>query len=324
MQKARNSSPAVSVIIPNYNHARYLWQRIESVLTQRLTNFELIILDDASVDGSVEIIKRFASTDSRISFYPSAKNSGSPFIQWNKGVRLAKAKLIWIAESDDTASPDFLEKMVNVHSENKDVSLSFCESNRMNDNGEITGSWKTFTDNFNIDVFESDFVMRGIDFIESFLIVKNVIPNASGVVFKKSIYNEVGGTDETLKTNSDWLTWLKLLLKHDVAFVAEPLNNFRYHAASVIAKAHTSNEGTYKEQYDLSMRRLFEKYCDGSNIKLSKTILDTNRKYMSYDYGNKGIYLFKKGRYLNALTNLIRASTYPKPTLGYFRRLVNE
>lgn len=314
--------PAVSVIIPNYNHARYLQQRIESVLLQTFTDFELIILDDASTDNSKEIIEKFRVEDSRISFYPFTKNSGSPFIQWNKGVRLAKANLVWIAESDDIASPDFLQVMVDKHNNNSQISLAFCQSNRMSDKGEITGSWKTFTDDLNSDLFRNDFVMKGIDFINHFLIHKNVIPNASAVLFKKNIYDEVDGANERLKTNSDWLTWLKMLLKYDIAFIARPLNNFRYHSQSVIARLDNNESNNYKEQYDLTMRREFEKYCAASSVILPAGIIKENKKYQSFDYGNKGMYQFTKGESLKGLINVCRASLSPKPTLGYFRRLI--
>jgi len=292
------------------------------VLSQTFTDFELIILDDASTDNSKEVIERFTNLKRSISFYPSEKNSGSPFIQWNKGVRLAKAKLVWIAESDDVASPDFLQVMVDKHFSEPEIALSFSESNRMSDNGTITGSWKTFTDEFNTDAFNSDFVMKGRDFINNFLIHRNVIPNASGVVFKKKVYNEVGGANESLESNSDWLTWLKMLLKYDIAFIAKPLNNFRYHARSVIARLHSNQSNNYKEQYDLTMRNEFEKYCRTISIILPESIIQQNRKYRSFDYGNMGMYQITKGEAFIGLINLLRASLSPKPTLGYFRRLI--
>lgn len=323
MESLRNSFPAVTVIIPNFNHARYLPQRVESVLGQTFTNFELIILDDASTDNSKEIIERYSRQDNRISFYPSTNNSGSPFVQWNKGVKLATANLVWIAESDDVAAPDFLQTMVAIHDNHPAISLAYCQSNRMSDEGTITGTWETFTDNFD-GTFSNDFVMNGINFIENFLIHKNIIPNASGVLFKKNIYNEVQGADEKLKTNSDWLTWLKMLLKHDIAFVSSHLNNFRYHAQSVIARLKTSEVGNYKEQYDLTMRKAFEAFCNASAVVLPEDVIKQNKKYQSFDYGNKGIYEFKKGRYGKGLIDVFRASLSPKPTLGYFKRLINS
>ena len=88
--------PKVSVIIPNYNHAQFLEQRIQSVLDQTYQDFEIIYLDDASTDNSNEVFAKFAN-NSRIRAIYNQTNSGSPFKQWNKGIRLAQGEYVWIA-----------------------------------------------------------------------------------------------------------------------------------------------------------------------------------------------------------------------------------
>src|SRR5712671_345349 len=104
--------PTVSVIIPNYNHARFLRQRVDSVLGQTFQDFELILLDDCSTDERQSIIPENAA-DPRVRMEFNEKNSGSTFKQWNKGVRLARGEYVWIAESDDYAEPQLLEKLVS-------------------------------------------------------------------------------------------------------------------------------------------------------------------------------------------------------------------
>jgi cellulose synthase/poly-beta-1,6-N-acetylglucosamine synthase-like glycosyltransferase len=91
--------PKVSVIIPNYNHARYLRQRIESVVGQTYQDFEVILLDDCSTDESRSIIDEYAR-DPRVRIEFNQKNSGNTFKQWNKGVKLARGEYVWVAESD--------------------------------------------------------------------------------------------------------------------------------------------------------------------------------------------------------------------------------
>jgi len=93
--------PTVSVIIPNYNYESYLKQRIETVLNQTYQNFEVIILDDHSSDNSRDIIETFRQNEKVTHIVYNQINSGSPFIQWVKGIELAIGKYIWIAESDD-------------------------------------------------------------------------------------------------------------------------------------------------------------------------------------------------------------------------------
>src|ERR1700747_3572036 len=105
--------PKVSVIVPNYNHARFLPKRIDSILGQSFQDFELILLDDCSSDDSRSILSQYASNP-RVKIDFNEVNSGSAFKQWNKGVHLARGEYVWIAESDDYADPRFFERLVAV------------------------------------------------------------------------------------------------------------------------------------------------------------------------------------------------------------------
>ncbi|MEG2479884.1 MAG: glycosyltransferase family 2 protein, partial [Mucinivorans sp.] len=94
------STPKVSIIVPSYNHAPYLKERLDSILGQTFRDFELIILDDSSTDNSQQIIEQYSS-EPRVSHVVYNKiNSGNTFVQWQKGVDLAQGEWIWIAESD--------------------------------------------------------------------------------------------------------------------------------------------------------------------------------------------------------------------------------
>ena len=96
--------PRVTVVTPNYNHARYLPERIDSILAQTFQDFELLILDNASTDNSREVIESYTSYQNvRAAF--NAENNGSPFKQWNLGLSQAKGEYVWFAESDDYADP---------------------------------------------------------------------------------------------------------------------------------------------------------------------------------------------------------------------------
>ena len=90
--------PKVSVIIPNYNHAQFLEQRVESVLNQTFQDFEIIFLDDASTDNSKEVFSKYSNHPKISHVIFNETNSGSPFKQWNKGFGLSTGEYIWIAE----------------------------------------------------------------------------------------------------------------------------------------------------------------------------------------------------------------------------------
>ena len=96
-----HSTPLISIIIPNYNHALYLKQRIDSVLNQTFQDFELIILDDCSTDNSREIIERYRGNPKITQIIYNKKNSGGVFKQWIKGIEKVKGEYVWIAERDD-------------------------------------------------------------------------------------------------------------------------------------------------------------------------------------------------------------------------------
>ena len=102
----------VSVIIPNYCHAPYLRQRIDSVLAQSYPDFEVVLLDDCSTDGSREVIERYRNHPRIKQIVYNDRNGGSAFAQWRKGFALTQGEYIWIAESDDYADPAFLERCV--------------------------------------------------------------------------------------------------------------------------------------------------------------------------------------------------------------------
>jgi glycosyltransferase involved in cell wall biosynthesis len=216
----------VSVIVPNYNHAPYLRQRIDSVLAQTYQDMEVLILDDCSKDNSREIIKEYG-VDSRITILFNEKNSGSVFKQWNKGLNWAKGEYVWIAESDDYSDPRFLEQMVTLLEKNQHVGLAFCDSWRVC-KGEVTRAREKWFGEFASE-YENDFQCKGMEFVTRQMLFNNLIPNTSSVVFRRSIGQKSGHTDESFLLCGDWLFWINLLEHSDLAFVAEPLNYYRYH-----------------------------------------------------------------------------------------------
>lgn len=225
-------APKVSVIVPNYNHARYLPARLDSILRQTFQDFELVILDDASTDGSAEVIAGYLGHP-RTSFHPNRQNSGSPFAQWNKGVRLAKGEYVWIAESDDVAEPQLLEKLTALLDAHPRAAVAYCQSARIGPADEPQGTLADWTADLDAAHWASDFTNSGREECRRHLLWKNTLPNASAVVFRKKIYEQAGGAPEHMRLCGDWLTWARLLMLGDVAFTPECLNRYRKHPASV-------------------------------------------------------------------------------------------
>lgn len=225
------SLPAVSAIVTNYNHGRFLRRRIESVLGQTLSPFEVIYLDDCSIDDSKEVMAPFEA-DARLRCIENERNSGSPFIQINRGVRLAKAELIWVAEADDYADPRFLESLAPIFAQNPSVGVAYCQSMQIDedDAGLSIVDYSGFLD---AERWDHDYIANGIEECRKYLLFRNTIPNFSAVVFRKKLFEEIGYADESMRLSGDWFIWIKMLMRCDIAYVAKPLNYYRQHTASV-------------------------------------------------------------------------------------------
>ncbi len=222
----------VSVIIPNYNHAPFLPQRIESVLNQTYADIEVIILDDCSPDNSREIIAEYAERDNRIKTHFNKENSGSTFVQWNKGVAIASGDYLWIAESDDFANPNLLSTLVPILNDNSSVVLAYGQTVVVDEAGNRMRSYQSdydFLFKGRSDLWKSSFIENGAKMASEYLIYHNIIPHASGALIRKSAYQEVGGAEPGWKLNGDWMFYAKLLMRGDLAFANEELNFFRTH-----------------------------------------------------------------------------------------------
>lgn len=231
--------PGVSVILPCYNHFKYLPERVRSVLNQTLPVSQIIFLDDASTDDSFRLAQSLLSnTNVDVSFHLNMTNSGSPFAQWNKGIHLAKHPLIWIAETDDTCDLRFLE-ILSSKLVNNDAVLAYSQSRYISSENIDLGSAVSYTSIDNLHLLQQDFTIDGTDFNRSFMAKRNSIPNASAVLFCRSTYINVGFANISMRFCGDWDMWIRMASQGRVAFVADELNHFRCHSLTTRSKAKT-------------------------------------------------------------------------------------
>ncbi|MEI6141739.1 MAG: glycosyltransferase [Mariniphaga sp.] len=216
--------PKVSVIVPNYNHAKYLHQRLDSIFNQTFQDIEVILLDDCSTDYSREILEQYRNHPKVSTIIFNESNSGSTFKQWIKGIELAKGEYIWIAESDDFAEYIFLETAMNIF-QTKKCSIFFTQSFIVNEYGITQGKWNEYSN-----IYKNDFIADGKEIVQNYLINSNIIPNTSAVLFKKDLLSDTCKTEVVdFKINGDWFLWINLLFTGDLAFHRKPLNYFRRH-----------------------------------------------------------------------------------------------
>lgn len=264
-------SPRVSIIIPNYNHAAFLLQRLDSVFQQTYQDFEVILLDDASTDESVTILNTYKDHPKVSHLVINETNSGSPFKQWQKGIQLAKGEYIWIAESDDYCEPVFLETLM--HSFSNDISLVYCQTNDVNEKGEVLLDRIAYTSDIQPNHWLNDFEMGGNEFIRKGLLVKNVIPNASAVVFKSTLVNPSFFSNMLLemKMCGDWFFWLQLTENTKVKFVNQHLNYFRSHTA--ISRIHKDSETKKRRLREEAVIRRFADKQFGLSLNKMNAVL---------------------------------------------------
>ncbi|MFY0650427.1 MAG: glycosyltransferase family 2 protein [Cyclobacteriaceae bacterium] len=263
--------PVVSIIVPNYNHAHFLKERLDSIFNQSYQDFEVILLDDASSDKSQEILSQYAKRPKVTQYVVNKTNSGSPFKQWRKGIELTKGKYIWIAESDDVAELDFLRRLISRLEEDNDIGIAFCRSKIINNKGKAIG-FSNSGDQFSHVRWSGDFVMDGVLAIKEHFRFSTHILNASSVVVRKSAIKSPFYF-QSYRYSGDWRYYLDILMNHSISFTYEPLSIFRRSESS-----HTwAKSSLISEWKRMSERK--KNLCLANNIS-GLTIRDETDKYL--------------------------------------------
>jgi glycosyltransferase involved in cell wall biosynthesis len=267
-----NTPPVVSVIVPVYNHERFLHQRIDTILNQTFRDYEVIILDDCSDDKSFEIAQSYLWHPA-ISVVQNEINNGSPFRQWQKGIEMAKGKIIWIAEGDDASDHLFLHTLLPAF-KNSLTALAYCSSHVIDEYGEIlenhyskNGHYENI--GFISDRWLNDYTDRGINEITKALAVRNTIPNVSAVLFrKKSLLDVDWRLADDLQTAGDWFVYVSILKTSDIFYSSKSLNYHRKHRKSVVAHNKNSADLTIPDYFKMHMHIIKQFKIDDSLINL--------------------------------------------------------
>ena len=227
--------PLVTILVPNYNHAPYLRQRLDSIFAQSWTNYEVLLMDDCSTDDSRAILQDYAERypdKARVMF--NDVNSGGVFHQWEKGLRAARGDLIWVAESDDWCGPNFLETLVPFFA-NQAVQLAYGTTCFMNKDGtEQVWSMAEYLSDLGSDRWQSSFVMTAPQIVAEGFAERNIIPNVSSAVFRRLDRLEVLENDiwRSMRTCGDWVFYLNQIRGGLIAFSPDAQNFYRQHPAN--------------------------------------------------------------------------------------------
>jgi len=222
----------VSAIVPNYNHARFLAERLDSILAQTAPPAEIIFLDDASSDDSLKVAERYAER-SPVPFriVHSNRRSGSAFKQWAKGLSYATGDLVWFAESDDRCAPELLATLKADFE--ADVHLSYAQSRPVSDTGLVLApDYRDYTDDLSLDRWRGAYAAAGRDEVVAALAHKNTIPNGSAVLMRRATIAPLMADLETYRQCGDWFLYLACAEAGRVAFTPAVLNDHRRHGTA--------------------------------------------------------------------------------------------
>jgi glycosyltransferase involved in cell wall biosynthesis len=258
--------PKVTVITPNFNHARYLPQRLDTILAQTLGDFELIVLDNASTDGSRAVIESYAARDPRITPVFNPRNNGNPFKQWNLGLARARGEYVWIAESDDYAEPGLLEALVDRLDRHPHVGLAMCQSWIVDQDGRIIHNYldhlrlhgEIHNHDYRLSRWSEDFVCAGSEYCRDHMSYRLTIPNASAVVFRRSTLEAAGKAPEHMAWLGDYMTYTNVLSISSIAFVKDSLNYFRKHPETT--RVRSQGEDIWIRELRMVQRVLTERF----------------------------------------------------------------
>ena len=226
------TTPKISVLIPNFNGVRFLPEAIDSVLAQDFRDFELIVSDDHSADGSADLLRRQAGRDPRLRLHFQASNRGM-VPHWNWCLEQARGEYVKFVFSDDLlASPAALGRLAALLDSDRTIALAASARTVLDENSRPISTWNELPAGRH----------RGPEMIARCLCEdRNLIGEPSAVMFRRAAATR--GFDPGWKQLVDLEMWLHLLGSGDLACLAEPLCAFRLHAGQQSEANRRANVG---------------------------------------------------------------------------------
>lgn len=210
MPEMVNENPTVSIIIPTYNRAHLVGRAIQSVLNQTYQDFEIIVVDDGSVDNTEEIVGEFQRRDKRVKYLKHKVNKGGSAAR-NTGIKASRGEYIAFLDSDDEWLPRKLQLQMEVFQKSPSrVGAVYTAYVYVKDSGKEINEHK-ISKNGNIHLA---------------LLQGNIVGTTSTLLIKRSCFEKVGLFDERLKSCQDWDMWLRISSMYDFEGLSRPLVKF--------------------------------------------------------------------------------------------------
>jgi glycosyltransferase involved in cell wall biosynthesis len=223
-------APAVTVCLPNLNTEHFLPKRFESTLSQTFTDWECIVVDNHSDDGSWEIIQSYAARDPRIKAMQAPRDPQGMYPNWNNCIRRARGEYIYIATSDDTMTPDCLELMVGALERNPGCGICHSDAAFIDEHGEVhpEDGWSAWND------FAPEWTGRSVirkaphdGLLHCAL--RTIYTSITGLLIRREVFERIGLFDGSWGSRGDFEWEMRASLLYDVVYLPERLSGWRRH-----------------------------------------------------------------------------------------------
>jgi len=232
----------VSVIVASYNHAKFLEKRMDSLINQTYQDIEILVIDDYSPDNSVEILRRYESHP-KVRLIIREKNSGWVAVS-NQGVEMSAGEFVIFANCDDSSDPQMIERLVEGMRANPTAGITYCRSLMIDEGGmQLRDDFLIREKAFRVKCYNDALISKNE--MSRFLLHSCVIPNLSAALFRRECYTSAGGLTSDYRVCSDWDLFFKVVVRYDVAYIADPLNKFRQHKTTI--RSSTKDRIIYEE-----------------------------------------------------------------------------
>ncbi len=253
-------TPLVSVICLCYNHARFVEEAIRSVLNQTYSNVELIVVDDHSMDNSVEIIKKTLK-GLPIPFIPLESNLGN-CSAFNIGLEKTSGDFIIDLAADDILLPARIEKGVRIfESVGTDVGVHFSDAELIDENGATLG--------YHSDRFPHDSIPQGDIYLQ---ILSSYFINSPTMMMRRQVFEKLGGYDGSL-TYEDFDFWVRSSRFFKYCYSREPLVKRRMLSTSMGQKQYRSGSNQLRSTLMVCKKAFELNKTSGEQAALKKRIL---------------------------------------------------
>lgn len=209
----------LSVIMPNYNHGHLIAGALDTVLEQSFPALEVIVIDDASTDNSVEVIEQCVRRDPRIKLLRNPHNIGAVFTV-NEGLKQALGSCVYTMAADDRVLPGFFEKSMTLLGQHPSAGLCSADMNILDNSGKVIGQYRA------TEASEPAFFSPAQVLTELYKNPKYIIGTTT--IFRRAPLDEVGGFSPELQSLCDWFAERAIALKYGACYIPEVLCSWRY------------------------------------------------------------------------------------------------